>query len=117
MNSLDSCMEERLHPVDIAQRLGMHLNAVRRVLPQDYSHKAREANPYGLTEKSVPFRMFLASILFSMGERGYNRTQIASITGLNKHESCRAERNPFNHDWTLSQIERTLRWKETHDAT
>ena len=93
----------------------MHLNAVRRVLPPGYSHKARNSKPYGLTNKSYAFRMFLADILITMGERGLDRTQIASITGLNKHESCRAETRPFHHDWTLSQIERTLSWKEIYD--
>ena len=34
--------------------------------------------------------------------------QIGELTGLNKRESHRAERRPFDHDWKLSQIERTL---------
>ena len=43
-----------------------------------------------------------------MSEKGMSREKIGEITGLNKRESFRAERRPFNHDWTLSQIERTL---------
>lgn len=114
--TVESCMELKLHPADIARRLGMHLNAVRRILPKDYSHKVRESIPYGMTNKSYAFRLFLADILITMGDRGYNRTQIANITGLNKHESYRAERNPFTHDWTISQIERTLLWKGHYAA-
>lgn len=95
----------------------MHLNAVRRVLPKGYEPNEPSVIPFGLTDKSVPFRMFLADILITMGEKGLSRQQTASITGLNKHESCRAEKRPFNHDWTLSQIERILRWKELNDNT
>lgn len=105
-------IEKKMHPKDIAKILGMHLNAVRRLLPEDYKPKPPLATPFGLSQKSAPFRAFLADLLIDMSEKGLTRQQIANITGLNRHESCRAERRPFLHDWTLSQIERILQWND-----
>jgi hypothetical protein len=110
-------IKNQTHPEDIAQILGTHPVALRRILPKNYQGGPRLTIPYGMTNQSAPFRAFLADILITMGERGLSRQQISKITGLNKHESCRAERRPFSHDWTISQIERTLKWKETCDIT
>lgn len=102
---LSKLIKERVHPEDIAVILGRHPVAVRRLLPKDYKPKRRLAAPYGLTDDTLPLRAMLGGIIASMNK---SREEIAEITGLNKRESHRAERRPFNHDWTLSQIERTL---------
>ena len=73
--------------------------------------------PYGLTDMTAAFRAYLGNIIATMTERGLGREQIGQITGLNKHESHRAERRPYAHDWKLSQIERVLKWKEINDPT
>lgn len=108
---LERYLGQKLHPIDIANRLGMHVNALRRVLPKGYSHKPREALAYGITDKSYAFRIYLADILISLEMEGRSPTEISMLTGLNKHERYRASNAPFEHDWTLSQIERTLRIK------
>lgn len=102
---LSKLIKERVHPEDIAVILGRHPVAVRRLLPKDYKPKRRLTTPYGLTDETLPLRATLGGIIASMN---MSREQIAEITGLNKRESHRAERRPFAHDWTLSQIERTL---------
>jgi hypothetical protein len=33
---------------------------------------------------------------------------VSMLTGLNRNELADAKTNPYNHDWKLSQIERTL---------
>lgn len=108
---LSTLIKDRVHPEDIAVILGRHPVAIRRVLPKGYNPKPRQSQPYGLTEKTDALRARLGGIIAAMSEKGLNREQIGELTGLNKRESYRAERRPFRHDWTLSQIERTLRWE------
>lgn len=110
--TIGTLIEAQTHPEDIAKILGMHPNAVRRKIPKGYSPNPRLKIPFGLTNKSSQFRAYLAGVIIDMGESGLSRQQISAITGLNKFESCNAERRPFKHDWTISQIERTLAWKE-----
>lgn len=105
---LSKLIKERVHPEDIAVILGRHPVAVRRLLPKGYKPKRRLALPYGLTEETDALRAQLGGIIAAMSEKGLSRQEIAELTGLNKRESHRAERRPFAHDWTLSQIERTL---------
>jgi hypothetical protein len=102
---LSKLIEDKVHPEDIAIILGRHPVAVRRLLPEGYDPKPRLSLPYGLTEQTMGLRAKLGSIIASMN---MSRERIGEITGLNKRESYRAERRPFSHDWTLSQIERTL---------
>lgn len=104
-------IEERYTPEDIARILGRHPIAVRRLLPKGYKPLKKLQSPYGLTDKTNALRGRLAGILVEMSESGLTRSQIGEITGLNKHESCRAEKRPYDFDWSLSQIERTLKWK------
>lgn len=117
MISWDSLIRDKVHPLDISQILGLHINVVRRKLPKGYSPNDRLETPFGLTSSSISFRMWLANILIDMSDSGLSRQQISNITGLNKHESHRAERRPFNHDWTISQIERTLEWRNNDNNT
>lgn len=114
---LSKLIKERVHPEDIAVILGRHPVAVRRLLPVDYKPKARLSAPYGLTEETMALRAKLGSIVAEMSEKGLSREQIGELTGLNKRESYRAERRPFNHDWTLSQIERILAYGTTGKAS
>lgn len=97
--------------------LGMHLNAVRRLLPDNYSPKPYSGSVYGLTDASAPLRAFLADILYDMSMSGLSRKQIAEITGLNRNESFKAEKRPFNHDYKISQIERILHWNDNFRKT
>ena len=110
MSTFDDLIKERIAAEDIAVILGRHPVAIRRVLPKGYNPKPRMSRPYGLTENTDALRAKLGAIVSNMSEKGLTREQIGEITGLNLRESYRAERRPFNHDWTLSQIERTLTW-------
>ena len=105
---IEKLIEDRVHPEDIAVILGRHPVAVRRMLPEGYDPKPRLKVPYGLTDKSASLRAKLGAIIAQMTLDGLSRAEIGEITGLNLRESCRAEQRPFKHDWTLSQIERTL---------
>jgi hypothetical protein len=109
---LSKLVKERVHPEDIAIILGRHPVAIRRMLPKNYNPKPRLTTPYGLTEQTDALRARLGGILARMSEKGLSRQQIGELTGLNKRESYRAERRPFLHDWTLSQIERTLAYDD-----
>lgn len=110
---LSKLIADRVHPEDIAVILGRHPVAVRRMLPKGYDPKPRLVTPYGLTDETATLRAKLGGIIASMTEKGLSREEIGELTGLNKRESYRAERRPFSHDWTLSQIERTLAYGTT----
>lgn len=108
---LSKLIANRVHPEDIATILGRHPVSLRRILPKGYNPKPRSRSPYGLTDKTTGLRASLGGIIAAMSEKGLNREEIGELTGLNKLESYRAERRPFAHDWTLSQIERTLAYE------
>jgi len=108
---LSKLIADRVHPEDIAVICGRHAVAVRRMLPKGYQPKARLKTPYGLTDETAGLRARLGGIIAAMSEKGLTRERIGELTGLNKRESYRAERRPFAHDWTLSQIERTLSYE------
>ncbi|MAD95762.1 MAG: hypothetical protein CMB99_00305 [Flavobacteriaceae bacterium] len=110
---LSKLIADRVHPEDIAVILGRHPVAVRRKLPKGYNPKPRLDHPFGLTDNTNALRAKLGAIIATMSENGLTREQIGELTGLNKHESYRAERRPFSHDWKLSQIERTLAYGST----
>lgn len=95
--------------------LGRHPVALRRELPEGYRGKPRSKIPYGLTEETDKIRARLGSIIAAMSDDGLSREQIGEITGLNARQSFRAERRPFSHDWTLSQMERTLAYDTTRN--
>lgn len=109
---LSNLVKQRVHPEDIAIILGRHPVAIRRLLPDDYNPKPRLSIPYGLTGATIAIRARLGGIIAKMTEDGLSRAEIGELTGLNARESHRAEQRPFNHDWTLSQIERTLEYAD-----
>ena len=113
---LSTLIADRVHPEDIAKILGRHPVAVRRLLPERYRPKPRSATPFGLTDNTMALRAKLGLIIASMTENGISREKIGELTGLNARESYRAERRPYNHDWTLSQIERTLAYGTTSNS-
>ena len=110
---LSKLIADRVHPEDIAVILGRHPVAVRRKLPKDYDPKPRLEAPFGLTQDTDSLRARLGAIIATMTENGLSREEIGELTGLNKRESHRAERRPFDHDWKLSQVERTLAYGTT----
>lgn len=110
---LSKLIKEGYGAEDIAKILGRHAVAVRRLLPKDHKVTKRLNGPYGLTDETYALRAKLGMIVASMTEKGLSREEIGELTGLNKRESFRAEQRPFLHDWTLSQIERTLAYGST----
>ncbi len=113
MSTFDDLVKQRVAAEDIATILGRHPVAVRRKLPKDYDPKPRLETPFGLTQDTDSLRARLGAIIATMTENGLSREQIGELTGLNKRESYRAERRPFDHDWKLSQVERTLAYGTT----
>ena len=70
--------------------------------------------PYGLTSATLRLRQKLGDHIYLLNQRGseskrIGRHSVAPRIGLNNREQIRAEQRPFNHDWTLSQIERLAR--------
>jgi hypothetical protein len=75
---------------------------------------AKDDLPYGMTQATARLRQKLGDLTYLLRERGnnsdlYSRNSVAPLLGLNGREQLRAEQRPFNHDWTLSQIERLAR--------
>ena len=109
--SLDSKIEqlalEGRTIVEIAAILGRNPAVVRRdcqrlgVVPS----RATTAMPYGISNGSLNLRMQLASMLIDMKLAG---ADISQSTGLSRRQITAASTRPYSHDWTLSQIERTL---------
>lgn len=70
---------------------------------------------YGLSDDTLRLRAKLADNLYAAtdpdtGQLGLKgRLEACPILGMNHREQIRAESKPFNHDWTLSQIERLAR--------
>lgn len=92
--------------LDAEHELGYMANQLRRPYKDDM--------PHGLTTATSRFRMKLGNYVYMLRERGsdadsLSRGEVASKIGLNNRQQLRAENRPFNHDWTLSQIERLAR--------
>jgi hypothetical protein len=95
---------------EIANILGLNPFVVRRkcygmgiVLPF-----SSYAMPHGITDQSYELRMALGSIIVDMRAGGLKNRDISEITGLGRRQITAAETRPYKHDWSLSQIERTL---------
>lgn len=69
--------------------------------------EGRGSAPNSLSKRTVGLRMQLGALILEMRENK-SANEISQITGLNRRELRRAEVRPWDHDWTLSQIERTL---------
>ena len=97
---------------DIADRLGMNEQVVRRKL-LEFSltpQQGTELMPFGMTQETYSLRAALGQIITDMiNQDGFFQTNISEITGLNRNEIAKARNHPYSHDWKLSQIERTLR--------
>lgn len=61
---------------------------------------------YGLTDESRPLRARLGDHLYKLN---LNPTDTARVVGVTAKAQKQARDRPFNHDWTLSQIERLSR--------
>lgn len=99
---------------EIASILGRNQVVVSRDCQRLGITPARTSNlpPYGLTDGSLKLRMVLADILTEMiWTHMLTTPEVSEITGLNQREIGRASHRPYHHDWTLSQIERTLGFK------
>jgi len=63
-------------------------------------------NMYGLSDESKAFRVGLGEILYKHRESGQHQLDVARDIGLIQAAQVRATQRPFNHNWTISQIER-----------
>jgi hypothetical protein len=98
----------------IASRAGMNELAARRLVYNlveqhglTYTPTVSDITTFGLTNQTHPLRVELGMQLYDLRERlDGDRTAVARLTGLNRSEQIRAEQIPFDHNWTLAQIER-----------
>lgn len=99
---------------------GMHDRACRKLIKSleeehgiDYynsvSRPDRDELSFGLTIATSRLRASLGDRLYYVTQRAESRDAAAPAVGLNRRQQVRAETKPFNHDWTLSQIERLAR--------
>lgn len=98
---------------ELSSIFGMHPQVIRQHLKRlglTASNHRSPYQPYGLTENTFRLRSCLAERIISLREKGLKPREISEITGLNRDELCRAERRPYSHDWTLSQMERTEKY-------
>lgn len=70
--------------------------------PDNIMNRA-EIAPVGITEASRRFRSRLSDKLHLLGT---DYRAVASLIGMTRRCQKYARQRPFNHDWTLSQIER-----------
>lgn len=97
----------------IADALGLNEMVVRRKIKAAGLELAKGTRfiPQ-LTNNSYKLRATLGFILVQLWEKFHDYEPISEITGLNRQEINRAKSRPFDHDWRLSQIERTLAYDE-----
>jgi hypothetical protein len=94
---------------ECANKLGLNEQVTRRKLQELCLQPVRYSTriPIGLSNHSYRLRTELGCIVTDLLETRTER-QVSEITGLNRREISRAKDRPYNHDWKLSQIERTL---------
>jgi len=102
-----------LNPVDIAAREGMDADDVRKkrikvAREEDLSlgsGAVKDAAQYGLGKLTHAYRSRLADHLHRLRLK-HHPIEVAQLTGISRKSQNRAVNNPFNHDWTLAQMER-----------
>ena len=93
----------------IARKLGMNHRYVQQRLKALGIKAGSSGDRPHLSDLTAKLRIVLGDILTELAN---SRKNISELTGLNKREIHNAMNRPWQHDWTLSQIERTL----AHDS-
>jgi hypothetical protein len=109
-DDIQDYIKQGLNVRSIAARIGMNELAARRIiyaLSPGYRGTVNDDTPYGMDTESLAQRIKLGSLLYDLREslKG-DRVQVARLTGLNRNEQIAAEQRPFEHDWSISQIQR-----------
>ena len=93
---------------NIARALGSNVQVVKRKL-NEYGLSAPRENDriYGLSTNTYIIRAELGAILTRMNEH-MTYQEISVATGIIRSKITDAMTGPYNYDWTLSQMERTL---------
>lgn len=119
-------MMELGRPVrNIAQLIGIEHDYCRKICAKlstkagfEYKpitpYKRTEMTSVGITEATRRFRGVLGDKLYLLGNDG---RQVAKLIGMTIRCQKAARQRPFNHDWTLSQIERLAAALGTDFAT
>ena len=95
-------------PDNIARALGCNKVVVQRKLTSLGITASKENTTiYGLTASSYLIRAELGAIITRMNDT-MSYEEISQATGLNRRQITHAMIGPYNYDWTLTQIERTL---------
>src|ERR1041384_6639929 len=79
------------------------------VIKHDLSYVPSVADdtPYGMDNESIRLRSHLGGLLYDLRTAlGGDRTAVARVTGLNRTEQIRAEQRPYNHGWSIQQMQR-----------
>ena len=114
-------INEGLTPKSIAERAGMNELAARRLINDlvklhglSYVPSITDDTPFGMDQQTVFLRIHLGNLLYDLRMRlDGDRTSVSRLTGLNRTEQIRAEQRPYNHNWTLSQIQRLAKVTDT----
>lgn len=96
---------------EICAILGVAPVSLRNILKEHNLRPSRVKSfrTYGLSDDSIQFRAKLAGLLNDM-KTTMTYAEIAKATGLNTWQQKAATTRPYDYDWTLSQIERTLNY-------
>lgn len=93
---------------NIARALGSNVQVVKRKLTEFGLSAPRENDRiYGLSNNTYLIRAELGAILTRMNEH-MSYQEMSITTGIIRSKISEAMIGPYNYDWTLSQIERTL---------
>lgn len=103
-------VNQKVSPIGIQDRLGIGRAQLFRILRErnltgyDY---VEDTTAYGIDNESHALRVRLGYMLYNLLERlDRDRAALARITGLNRQEQINAEGRPWQHNWTLAQIQR-----------
>lgn len=108
---------------DYCRKICAKLSKDNQIVHVQRQTTSRVEAPVGLTDASRRMRSRLADHLHELSDLLDNDLRrVSGVVGLNLRDQKYAKERPFNHDWTLSQIERLAKgldvnFSELLDAT
>jgi len=120
-NDIIAYINEGLTPKSIAERAGMNELAARRLINElvkvhglSYVPSITDDTPFGMDQETIHLRIKLGNLIYDLRQANDgDRVKVARLTGLNRTEQIRAEQRPYNHNYTIAQIQRIAKVTDT----